>query len=98
MIVQMHEQKPPTSMSITRAREELTKLPERLMDSPEAITVTRRGAPVLAVLPWELYESLLETLEIMADDELMASLRQGISDLEAGRVTQLEDVVAELEL
>ena len=50
---------------ITTARHELTSLPERLERDPGAVAITRRGKPVLAVMPWELYEALIETLEIL---------------------------------
>ena len=66
---------------ITEARHELTSLPERLADQQGAVAITRRGKPVLAIMPWELYESIVETLEIMADQDLMAALRQGIREI-----------------
>ena len=72
-------------LPITEARHELTSLPERLSESHETVTITRRGRPVLAILPWEEYEALIETLEIMSDDELMAALRQGIKEAQAGK-------------
>jgi len=34
----------------------------------------------------------METLEILRDDELMAAIRQGIQDIEAGRVQSWEEV------
>ena len=68
----------PKDIPITEAREVLTSLPERLAKEHEAVAVTRRGKPVLALMPWDLYESLVETLEIMGDEALMASLRRSI--------------------
>ena len=70
---------------MTEARHELTSLPERLGEHHETVTITRRGKPVLAILPWEAYEALIETLEIMSDDEMMAALRQGIKEAQAGK-------------
>jgi prevent-host-death family protein len=70
---------------ITEARHELTSLPERLAKEPGAIPVTRRGKPVLAILPWEFYESLMETLEIIGDESFMKTLRQGIKEAGEGR-------------
>ncbi len=67
---------------ITEARHKLTSLPERLAKEPGAVPITRRGKPVLAILPWEFYESLMETLEIMGDKDLMEVLRQGIKDVQ----------------
>jgi len=83
---------------ITAARHELTSLPERLAKAPGAVAVTRRGKPVLAIMPWDLYESLVETLDIMGDAELMASLRQGIKDIEEGRTYSMEEVKRDLGL
>jgi antitoxin YefM len=70
---------------ITEARHELTSLPERLVEEPGAVAVTRRGKPVLAILPWDLYESILETLEILGDKEQMAALRKGIEEITKGK-------------
>ncbi len=67
---------------ITEARHELTSLPERLGEEPGAVAVTRRGKPVLAILPWDLYESIIETLEIMGDKDQMAALRKGIEEID----------------
>ncbi len=72
-------------MPIAEARQELTSLPAYLSEHHETITVTKRGKPVLAILPWEDYEALVETLEILSDDELMMRLRRGIKELKAGK-------------
>lgn len=67
---------------ITAARHELTSLPERLATEEGAVAITRRGKPVLAIMPWELYESIVETLEITSDQDLMTALRRGIKEIE----------------
>lgn len=91
-----------SSLSMVEARNRLTSLPEELEKDKAsgAIAVTRRGKPVLAIMSWELYESLIETLEIMSDPEMMAALRQDISDVKAGnsRGIPLEQIKAELGL
>jgi prevent-host-death family protein len=81
---------------ITEARRELTSLPERLTEQPEALAVTRRGKPVLAVMSWDLYEALVETLDILGDEELMASLRRSIKEAAEGLTVTWESVKAEL--
>ena len=83
---------------ITSARHELTSLPERLAEEPGAVAVTRRGKPVLAILPWDFYESIQETLEVLADEELMAALRRSLEELSAGETIPWETVKAELDL
>jgi prevent-host-death family protein len=84
--------------SISEIREEITKLPEQFDQEPEAVTVTRHGKPVMAILPWELYESLVETLEVMSDAELVAAFRQGIQELAEGKGRPWEDVKKDLGL
>jgi PHD/YefM family antitoxin component YafN of YafNO toxin-antitoxin module len=41
-----------------------------------AVTTTRRGRPVPAILPWEFYEGIIETLEILGDPEMVKALRE----------------------
>jgi PHD/YefM family antitoxin component YafN of YafNO toxin-antitoxin module len=41
---------------------------------------------VLAVLPWEFYESIIETLDIFGDPEMVKALRASLDDRDRGRV------------
>lgn len=100
------------TLSISEVQKEITRLPDQFAQEPGTITVTRYGKPVMAILPFEEYkemqetivklqetvEALQETIEIMKDDELMASFRRGVQDIEAGRTTPWEDVKKELGL
>jgi hypothetical protein len=52
------------------------------------------GKPV----SWDFLESMIETLEVMNDAELMASIRRGIQDMAEGRYKPWEDVKRELGL
>ena len=81
-----------------RQRNQITSLPETLSAESGAVAITRRGKPVLAVMPWALYESIVETLEIMGDETLMAALRQGIQDIQAGHTSGTDEVKRELGL
>jgi PHD/YefM family antitoxin component YafN of YafNO toxin-antitoxin module len=74
----------------------LTQLPEMLAVNNRAVALTRHGKPVLAVMPWELFESILETMDIMGDPEMMAALRQGIKDVQEGNLVPLDEVKAGL--
>jgi PHD/YefM family antitoxin component YafN of YafNO toxin-antitoxin module len=62
------------------------------------VTVTKRGKPVLAVLPWEFYESLVETLEILGDEETMRVLRRSVREARSGKTIRWEKVKRELDL
>ena len=88
------------TLSIMEARKQLTSLPETLFHNgqPDVLEITRRGKPVLAVLPWELYEVISETLEIMGDKELMAQLRQSIQEMDSDKLLSWQDAKQELGL
>ena len=92
-------------MSISEVQDIFPYLPEQFDRNLELITVTRDGKPVMTILPYDVYQSLLdnlesleETLEIMQDEELMAALREGIEAMERGETVAWEDVQRELGL
>ncbi len=89
----------PKTLPMIEARKQLTSLPEQFEREGDAdvVAVTRRGKPVLAVMPWEFYEALTETLEVMSDDTLMESLRQSIGELKAGKTIPWEEAKQELD-
>jgi len=70
---------------ISEAREELLSLPGRLAEKPGAVAVTKHGTRVLAILPWDLYESIAETLDILSDKDLVDALRRGIREVAEGK-------------
>jgi len=88
------------TLSIMEARKQLTSMPETLTHDGQAdvLEITRRGKPVLAVMPWELYETVVETLEVMGDKELMTQLRQSIEELNSGALVSWPDAKRELDL
>jgi PHD/YefM family antitoxin component YafN of YafNO toxin-antitoxin module len=82
------------------ARKQLTSLPESLLHNGQVdvLEITRRGKPVLAVMPWELYEAVSETLEVMGDKELMAQLRQSIQEMDSEKLVSWQAAKQELGL
>jgi prevent-host-death family protein len=71
-------------LNMADARRELTRLPEKLAAQPATVTVTRRGKPVLAIMTWEDYEAIRETLEILGDEDAVDNLRRSIREMKAG--------------
>ena len=86
------------TLSIAEARNRLTQLPDEFAKNTDdkAVTVTRHGRPVLAIMPYELYDSIVETLEIMSDPELMSALRQSLREASQGETIPWEEVKARL--
>jgi len=70
------------TIPIAEARTKLPTLCKELTEQHQAIAITIRGVPALAVMPWDLFESIMETMDIMGDPDMMAALRQGIKEAE----------------
>jgi len=75
---------------ITEARNNFMKLPDQV-EKEQIIAVTRRNKEVMAVISWELYEGLLETIEVLSDPKLMRNLKKGMEDVKAGRTHSLSE-------
>ena len=84
-------------ISITEARNKFMKLPDQAAKH-QILAVTRRNKEVMAVMSWELYEGLLETLEVMSDHKLMNHLKKGIDDVKDGRTYSLSQAYERLGL
>ena len=90
----------PKTLSMVEARKQLTSLPEEFerQEDLDAVAVTRRGKPVLAVMPWELYETITETLEVMADKEMTSVLKESIAEYGRGEAIPWEKAKEDLDL
>ncbi len=83
------------TLKISAAREKLTAI-HRNMRANETIAVTNRGKKVLALMRWEKYDAIRETLSILEDEELMKKLRRSIKESDEGKVIPLERLESEI--
>jgi PHD/YefM family antitoxin component YafN of YafNO toxin-antitoxin module len=91
----------PLKLTMAQARQRLAYLPTELTQNtyPDMAVITDDlGKPVLAILPRDLYDRLMETLEFLGDSEQMALLRSGLQDVAEGRTDSWETVKANLPL
>ncbi len=84
-------------LSISETRKRISSLEQELKHE-ETISVTKHGKEVLAVMRWDTYEAIAETLEILADDESYGELKQGLEQLRKGELVDLEDLKKELDV
>lgn len=86
------------TLPLTEARKDLSKIVDEVAGAHEHVLITRQGRPAAVVMSADEFESWQETLEIMADPEAMASIRRGLRDIKAGRVTPYDEVRKRLRL
>ncbi len=80
-------------------RQKLTDLTRDPHKSPGTIVrLTSRGKPSLVVMSAKLYDSIVETLDVMSEPEAIEALRGGLADIGAGRVRSLDEVARRLGL
>ena len=85
------------TVTLSEAKAHLARLIKELEQIGEPIVITRSGEPAGVLLPLDAYEGLLETLEILADEELSAAIEAGLEDVAAGRVTTHDEVWRDLD-
>lgn len=76
-----------STLTITQARLQLLNLPAMLAKDKfvKSVAVTKHGKPILAIVDWDLFESVMETLEIMGDPQLLKDLRRGLAEAASGK-------------
>ena len=78
-----------TPMTITEARKKITSL-EHIMDYDDTISITNHGREVFALIKWDTYESIRETLEILSDEELSEQLAVGIRQINQNKLVDFD--------
>ncbi len=73
-------------MTATQARKTFYAVIDAAEKPGVAIAITHEGIPKVVVMSFEEYEGWQETMEIMADPELVEEIRQTKEDFEKGRM------------
>jgi len=77
-------------LSISETRKRITSLEDDLSFN-DTISVTNHGKEVFALLRWDTYESIAETLDIISDEALYDYLKIGIKQFENDSLIDFED-------
>lgn len=85
------------TIPITEAKARIAELADRVAREHDHFTITRNGRADVMLISVAEYRSLLETLEILSDDETLADLRASREDFAVGDTFAAAGVRAELE-
>ena len=77
---------------ITKAKNELLELIRQVEKEDSTIAVTKNGVPAAVILSMAKFEGLIETLDILSDEETMKSLRKSIRQGRARKWLSYDEV------
>lgn len=78
---------------VTKAKNELLNLIRNVKDSDDTIAITKNGVPEAVLISMKKFDGLLETLDILADEKAMKSIRKSIKEAEKGMWIDIDEVV-----
>lgn len=61
---------------LTEVRDRLSEIVERVASTADVFTITKHGRPMAVVLGHDEYESLIETLNVLADSDVMEAIAE----------------------
>ena len=73
-----------TTLPLAEARANLSKLVEAAVSTHEIFEITRNGVRDAVLLSADEYDSLIETIDILGDEQTMVQLRQALTEQAAG--------------
>jgi antitoxin YefM len=80
-----------TTVPVAEARQNFSALVDQAVTTHQRVRVTRNGVPVIWMIADEDFESIMETLDVLADAAAMQDIAQSRADSAAGRyVTSAE--------
>jgi prevent-host-death family protein len=71
---------------LTETRENLSEILDDVASTGEAYVITRHGRPAAVLLSYDEYESLVETVNVLSDDDTMEALAEADEDIAEGRI------------
>lgn len=81
-----------TTVPLAEARAQLSRLVHEAVRTHERVEVTKNGRRAAVILGADDYDSLIETLDILSDRDLVAQLRDAEAEVERGEIYTLDEV------
>jgi antitoxin YefM len=85
-----------TTLPLAEVRANLSKLVDEAVRTHQRIEVTRQGRRAAVILSADDFDSIMETLAILSDPELMREVGEAETEAEIGETYTLEEVTEEM--
>jgi prevent-host-death family protein len=86
------------TVPFAEARAGLTELLDELRQLQEHVVITRNGRPAAVLMSTDEYEAIQETIDVLADAQLLDDLAASEQDVRKGRLHGWKEVRRELGL
>jgi len=80
---------------ITKAKSKLLDIIRKIEISDDTVAITKNGIPEAVLLSINKFEGLVETLEILSDENVMKSIRKSIKEAGRGKWIDFDEVFSE---
>ena len=84
------------TLTVTKARENLTSLVEKADKRLDEFIITVNGVPAAVLISASEYESWKETMDILSDPGALKAIKRGEEDIKNGKFVTLEELKKEL--
>lgn len=81
-----------TFLPVAEARDHFSALITSVETTHEKVVITRNGRPVAVIIATDVYESMVETIDVLSDPDIAEAVREAAD----GPVYTMEEVRAEL--
>jgi antitoxin YefM len=85
-----------STLPLAEVRANLSKLVDEAVRTHERIEVTKQGRRAAVILSADDFDSIMETLAILGDQELMREVRAAEAEAEDGEIYTLDEVTEEM--
>lgn len=83
-----------TIVPLTEARNRFAELVEMTVSTFARVQITKNGRPAALLISQEEYDSLMETMDILADKKVLKDLAEAQKEAHQGKVISLEQALA----
>ena len=83
--------------SLAHTKAHLSAIIDEVEATQDTVVITRRGRPAAVILGMDEYDSIMETLDLLATPGALEEIRQAEADIAAGNYFTLEQIKQDLE-
>ena len=81
-----------TKLNVSEAKDRLSQLDKDAAETTEPIMIAVHGRNQVVMISQEEYESLMETIEILRDQDLVKKILASLKELKRGEVVDFDSI------